>query len=78
VPEIVEEGVTGHIVDSVQEAVSRIDSLLALDRKRIRHSFEQRFTAHRMTRDYVDIYRRLMSKRFVESGNLRPMRTDSA
>jgi glycosyltransferase involved in cell wall biosynthesis len=63
VPEVIEEGVTGHVVDSVEEAVSRMDSLLALDRKCIRQRFEKRFTADRMARDYVDIYRGLIGER---------------
>jgi len=74
VPEVVEEGVTGHVVESVEEAVSSMDSLLALDRKHIRRRFEARFTADRMAWDYVDIYRRLIDERFVEStGNLHPI-----
>jgi glycosyltransferase involved in cell wall biosynthesis len=73
-PEVIEEGITGHVVESVEEAVSRMDSLLALDRKRIRRRFEARFTADRMARDYVDIYRHLIDERFVEStGNLHPI-----
>lgn len=73
-PEVIEEGVTGYVVESVEEAVSRMDSLLALDRKRIRRRFEARFTADRMARDYVDIYSRLIDERFIESaGNLHPI-----
>lgn len=73
-PEVIEEGVTGHVVESVEEAVSRMDSLLALDRRRIRRRFEARFTADRMARNYVDIYHRLIDERFVQSaGNLRPI-----
>lgn len=73
-PEVVEEGVTGHVVESVEEAVSRMDSLLALDRRRIRRRFEARFTADRMARDYADIYCRLIDERFAESaGNLHPI-----
>ena len=72
--EVVEESVTGHVVESVEEAVSRMGSLLALDRRRIRRRFEARFTADRMARDYVDIYHRLVDGRFIErTGNLRPI-----
>ena len=42
VPEVVEDGTTGYIVDSVEEAVCRIGSVLALDRARVRRRFEQR------------------------------------
>ena len=59
-PEIVEEGVTGCLVDSVEEAIQRFDRLLSLDRGRVRRSFEARFSAARMAKEYVAIYRRLL------------------
>jgi glycosyltransferase involved in cell wall biosynthesis len=57
VPEIVEEGVTGFVVDSVEEAVDAIARLDELDRPTIRRRFEERFSATRMAQDYVEIYR---------------------
>lgn len=60
VPEVIEEGVTGCIVDSFDEAVQKIDHVLTLDRGRIRRRFEERFSAHRMAADYVDIYQGLL------------------
>jgi glycosyltransferase involved in cell wall biosynthesis len=60
-PEVVDDGVTGYVVDSVDEAICKIGSLLALDRGRVRRRFEERFTAARMARDYVAIYRQLLS-----------------
>ena len=62
VPEVVEDGVTGYVVDSVEEAICKIGSLLALDRARVRRRFEQRFTSERMAADYVEIYRELLAK----------------
>jgi glycosyltransferase involved in cell wall biosynthesis len=62
VPEVVEDGVTGYVVDSVEEAICKIGSLLALDRARVRRRFEQRFTSERMAADYVGIYRELLAK----------------
>lgn len=59
-PEIVEEGVTGCLVDSVEEAIQRFGRLLTLDRGRVRRSFEARFSAARMAKEYVAIYRRLL------------------
>src|SRR5436190_3314890 len=59
VPEIVDNGVTGFIVRDVDEAVSRIGSLVALDRKKVRRRFEQRFTVSHMARNYVHIYEQL-------------------
>ncbi|MGD9803075.1 MAG: glycosyltransferase family 4 protein [Hyphomicrobiaceae bacterium] len=60
VPEVIDAGVTGEIVDSTAEAVCKIGRVLALDRGRVRRRFEQRFTADRMARDYVKIYQRLI------------------
>jgi len=62
VPEVIEDGVTGYVVDSVEEAICKIGSLLALDRARVRRRFEQRFTSERMAEDYVKIYRDTMAR----------------
>jgi glycosyltransferase involved in cell wall biosynthesis len=58
VPEIVDHGVTGFIVDSVEEAVQAAAQVDKLDRTKVRARFEQRFSAARMTRDYLALYRR--------------------
>lgn len=57
VSEVIDEGVTGFIVDSEEEAVCRMGALLALDRNGVRRRFEERFTASRMASDYVKIYK---------------------
>ena len=59
VPEIIDHGVTGFIVDDVEGAIGSVGSLLALDRRRVRDRFVQRFTAERMARNYVRIYEQL-------------------
>jgi hypothetical protein len=56
---VIEDGVTGFVVDSEAEAVDAIGRIRRLNRGRIRKRFEQRFTARRMADDYVDSYRRL-------------------
>jgi glycosyltransferase involved in cell wall biosynthesis len=56
VPEIVENGVTGFVVDSDDEAVAAIARLGTLDRARIRRRFEQRFSVRRMAEDYIRVY----------------------
>jgi glycosyltransferase involved in cell wall biosynthesis len=61
VPEVIEDGVTGYVVDSVEEAICKVGSLLALDRARVRRRFEQRFTSERMAEDYVRIYREVLA-----------------
>jgi glycosyltransferase involved in cell wall biosynthesis len=60
VPEVIDEGVTGFVVDSEEEAVRKLGSLLALDRGRVRRRFEERFTASRMATDYVRLYKSLL------------------
>jgi glycosyltransferase involved in cell wall biosynthesis len=60
VPELVEEGVTGFIVDNVDGAVEAVTKAGALDRSLCRQRFEERFTAARMARQYVAVYQRLI------------------
>ena len=60
VPEIIEQGVTGVIVDSIDEAVEAVDHVIGLSRLAIREVFEARFTARRMANDYVAAYRKLV------------------
>jgi glycosyltransferase involved in cell wall biosynthesis len=60
VPEIVEDGVTGRIVDSEEEAVKVLPALLAIDRRSVRRRFEERFSASRMANDYLAVYRSLL------------------
>lgn len=61
VPEVVDEGVTGFRVHSVKDAVRALSGVGALDRAAIRKIFDERFTATRMAREYVDLYERLGS-----------------
>ena len=60
VPEVVEDGVTGMIVDTMEEAIAALPHVLALDRRKVRRRFEERFSAARMARDYVSVYRSLL------------------
>jgi glycosyltransferase involved in cell wall biosynthesis len=60
VPEIVEEGLTGFIVEDETSAVAAVGRLSQLKRDAIRTQFEQRFTARRMALDYLAVYRGLM------------------
>ena len=59
VPEIVEDGVTGFVVASEDEAVAALARIDRLDRGEVRRRFEERFTSERMARDYLAIYQRL-------------------
>jgi glycosyltransferase involved in cell wall biosynthesis len=62
VPEIIEHGVTGFIVDDEAEAVRAVGRLGRLSRSLIRQRFERRFTARRMAEDYLSLYHRLAVK----------------
>jgi glycosyltransferase involved in cell wall biosynthesis len=61
VPEVIEDGVTGFIVEDEQGAIGATYRLPELSRQRIRKRFEQRFTARRMAQDYLAAYRGLMN-----------------
>jgi len=63
VPEIIHEGSDGFIVESMDEAVAAVHRAADLDRARVRAQFERRFPVERMTRDYLDIYRRIATSR---------------
>ena len=71
VPEVIDEGVTGYIVDSEEEAVCKVGALLALDRGRVRRRFDERFTAARMAADYVKIYKNQVPAAVAERRGLR-------
>jgi glycosyltransferase involved in cell wall biosynthesis len=59
VPEIVTDGVSGFVVDTVEEAIRAVRRIATLDRAKVRAEFERRFTCERMARDYLEIYQAL-------------------
>ncbi len=59
VPEIIEHGVSGFIVETEAEAIAAVKRLDSLSRETVRERFEARFTARRMAEDYLDVYRGL-------------------
>ncbi len=62
VPEILDDGVTGFIVDDIGGAVEAVSEASKLDRSRIRCTFEARFSAETMARNYLRIYERLTAE----------------
>ena len=66
--EIVEPGVTGVLVNTVEEANRKLAAVLALDRRHVRRRFEERFSAERMAKDYVRLYHQLASGDRVSVG----------
>lgn len=63
VPELIEPGVTGFIVDSVDEAAAAIEAARMLDRGLIRRRFDERFAVARMAHDYLDLYAEVLGNR---------------
>ena len=77
-PEVIDDGITGHAVDDMDEAVDMLESVLALDRRQVRQRFEERFSAARMAQDYVQLYERqigAVGPRTLQSLPLRPSTT---
>ncbi len=62
VPEVLEDGTSGFIVDTIEEAVTAVRRIASLDRAKIRAEFERCFTAERMARDYLNIYQQHTSQ----------------
>jgi glycosyltransferase involved in cell wall biosynthesis len=65
VEEVVDEGITGFVVNDVDEAARAVTKAIHLNRARCRRQFEVRFSAHRMANDYLQVYRGLP----MSSGN---------
>jgi glycosyltransferase involved in cell wall biosynthesis len=66
VPEVVEEGITGYIVDTIDDAVAAVGKIEQLDRERCRRVFEVRFNATRMALDYLHIYTRMAKPALID------------
>jgi glycosyltransferase involved in cell wall biosynthesis len=62
VSEIVDHGVTGAVVDTMDEAIRMLPQVLALDRHAVRRRLEQRFSSTRMATDYAALYRSLLKR----------------
>jgi glycosyltransferase involved in cell wall biosynthesis len=59
VPEVIEHGVTGFVVDNVDDAVQAVQRIEKLSRRVCRKEFERRFDARRMAVEYLNLYHRL-------------------
>jgi glycosyltransferase involved in cell wall biosynthesis len=62
VPEVVDDGITGFIVDTVDELAAKLPEVIALDRRRVREHARQRFNFRKMVEDYETLYRRLVGR----------------
>ncbi len=63
VPEVIDDGITGCVVDSIDAAVHEVLRIGRFDRRRVRERFEQRFSARRMAEDYAKLYSSLCELR---------------
>jgi glycosyltransferase involved in cell wall biosynthesis len=61
-PEVIEDGLTGFIVEDINGAIGAVDRLSHLSRAAIRRRFEQRFTARRMAQDYLAVFRSISDR----------------
>lgn len=60
-PELIDDGVTGFLVDSFDDAVAAIERIGEIDRAACRKAVAERFTVERMADRYLDLYRRLLN-----------------
>jgi glycosyltransferase involved in cell wall biosynthesis len=65
-PEVIDEGVTGFVVDSIDGAVQAVSRAATLSREVVRQQFSRRFTAERMADQYVDLSERLLAKDLID------------
>ena len=62
VPEVIDEGVSGFMVEDIDEAVAAVHKARSLSRQAVRDRFEQRFTIERVAHDYVRVYNSLAAE----------------
>jgi glycosyltransferase involved in cell wall biosynthesis len=74
VPEVMDDGVTGFVVESMEQAVRAVERVVSLSRAECRRVFERRFSVRRMARDYLAVYRRLLEGAVTGSDGRRPMK----
>ncbi len=65
VPEIIEDGKTGFIVSSIDEALQAVEKISKISRKTCRETFERRFTATRMAEDYIRVYQQVIEQNYL-------------
>jgi glycosyltransferase involved in cell wall biosynthesis len=64
-PEVVDDGVTGYVVDTIDEAVAAVEQAAKLDRNLCRKVFERRFSVGRMALDYIRVYEQICQPRML-------------
>jgi len=64
VPEVIDVGVSGIIVESVEEAIQAVERVKAMSRAACRNAFKRRFTARRMAKEYLKLYQKMIEELF--------------
>jgi glycosyltransferase involved in cell wall biosynthesis len=67
VPEVISHGTTGYIVNSMEEAIESAREIHLLNRGNVRAYFDKHFTATRMAKDYLELYKKLVHKTRVDA-----------
>jgi glycosyltransferase involved in cell wall biosynthesis len=62
IPEVIDHGITGLISDNLAEMAKQVESIPLVDRRGCRQMFEERFTAERMVRNYLQVYHQVLSE----------------
>ena len=62
VPEVMQDKVSGRIVDTMDDAVAAVDEVFGFDRAKVRDYFERRFTVRRMADDYVQMFEQQIAR----------------
>ena len=63
VPEIIDPGITGTIIDNETDAVEAVHQIDRLNRRACRRRFEKRFSSKRMAEDYLAVYDKVISEK---------------
>jgi glycosyltransferase involved in cell wall biosynthesis len=74
VPEVVDDGVTGYLVESIDQGVAAVELAHTIDRANVRAAFEQRFSVQRMAEEYLEVYQRLS----ITADGVIPLRTEES
>jgi len=65
VPEVIDSGVTGYVVEDIEGALAALEKVAVFDREHCRQIFEERFSVNRMATDYLKIYERLVARQRI-------------
>jgi glycosyltransferase involved in cell wall biosynthesis len=71
-PEIIQNGINGFIVSSVDEMADRIKDIMNISREGCRKSVESRFSQERMVKEYIEVYKEILSYPKVNHHRLVP------